>query len=70
MKDLNKKNIKQRERIIYSLNVEDIQTVANDELNRDLTDEEIKLVENEVGDYINWYDAICFAIHDVSQKFK
>ena len=53
------------ERIIYSLNVEDLQTVANDEILRDLTEEEIKMVEENVGDYISWYQAISLAISDM-----
>jgi len=46
------------ERIVYSISVEDIQTVANNELNRDLIPEEIKLIEDEIGDYIAWYDIV------------
>jgi glutamyl-tRNA reductase len=56
------------ERIIYSLNVEDLQTVANDELSRDLTEEEIKIVEENVADYITWYQAISLAITDMLDK--
>lgn len=52
-------------RIVYSLNVEDLQHVANDELSRDLDANEIKRVEDKIGDYISWYDAIAFAINDV-----
>ncbi len=46
------------ERIVYSINVEDIQTVANEELDRDLDSDEIKLIEDEIGDCIVWYDII------------
>jgi hypothetical protein len=46
------------ERIVYSLNVEDIQTVANEELGRDLTLKEIEAVERELGDSIPWFDII------------
>ena len=56
------------ERIIYSLNVEDLQTVANDEISRDLTEEEIKIVEESVADYITWYQAISLAIADMLDK--
>lgn len=48
--------------IFYSLNIEDIQTVANDELGRDLTEDEIKLVIEEVCDNLGWYDTISNAI--------
>lgn len=45
-------------RIIYSLNVDDIQEVANQFLERSLTKEEIILVESSLGDYIDWFQAI------------
>lgn len=54
------------EKIIYSINIEDIQNVAEQELERKLTAKELRLVEDKVGDYINWYEAILNAI-DVSK---
>ena len=60
-----KTTIKQEERTIYSLEVADLQTVANEELGRNLTEKEIKLVEEEVGGYIDWYTAIHLAIIEV-----
>jgi hypothetical protein len=54
--------MKNTERIVYSINVEDVQTVASEILDRKLTDEEISLVEDSIGDYISWFDAIDFAI--------
>jgi len=56
------------ERIVYSLNVEDLQTVANDELSRDLTEEEIEIVEENLGDFISWYQAISLAIDYMLHK--
>ena len=50
------------EKIIYSINIEDIQNVAEQELERKLTAKELRLVEDKVGDYINWYEAILNAI--------
>jgi len=44
--------------IVYSLNVEDIQTVALQELDRELTKDELKIVEDEIGNHIKWYDII------------
>ena len=35
------------ERIIYSINIEDVQNVANEELERDLTEEELNKVEDK-----------------------
>ena len=57
--------ITNRERLVYSLNVEDLQTVANEELSRDLTEEEIRIVEENLGDYISWYQAIYLTITDM-----
>ncbi len=42
----------------YSLTIEDIQYVAEDCLERSLTDEEIAEVIPEIEDRIPWYDAI------------
>ena len=55
-------SITAKERIVYSLNVEDLQHVANEELERDLTEDEITRIENKLGDYISWYDAISLAM--------
>ena len=46
------------DRIIYSINVVDIQEVATQVLERRLTKDEIALVEESVGDYIDWFQAI------------
>jgi len=46
------------DRIIYSINIGDIQEVANQILERRLTKEEIILVEKSVGEYIDWFQAI------------
>jgi len=48
--------------IIYSINIEDIQTVAAEELGRLLIEDELKIISNELGEYINWYDAIVAAL--------
>jgi hypothetical protein len=49
--------------IIYSLTVEDIQTVANKEIERDLTQPEIEKIIEAISEKINWYDAIADSIH-------
>ena len=51
-------------KIIYSLNVKDIQTVANKELRRDLSPREIKKILNTIGEKINWYDAIADSVNE------
>lgn len=56
------------EKIIYSINIEDVQNVAEEELERKLTAKELRLVEDKVGDYINWYEAILNAINEVKIK--
>ena len=44
--------------IIYSLNIADLQLVANDFLNRNLNDDEIEKVIKKIPDYIDWHEAI------------
>lgn len=46
------------DRIVYSISVSDIQEVANQVLERDLTREEVILVEDATGDYLGWFQAI------------
>ena len=50
------------DRIVYSINVGDIQEVAQQVLERDLTKKEIVLVEESAGDYLDWFQAIENAI--------
>lgn len=49
-------------KIIYSLNIEDVQNVATEELGRELNKKELKIIENKIGDYINWYESINMVI--------
>ena len=56
------------EKIIYSINIEDVQNVAEQKLERLLTDKELRLVEDKVGDYINWYESILNAITELKLK--
>ena len=46
------------DRTVYSISVGDIQEVAKQVLERDLTKKEVLLVEESVGDYIDWFQAI------------
>jgi hypothetical protein len=48
---------------IYEISVEDLQRVAREVLERELTGDEIIAVGNAVGDYIDWFEAIENAIH-------
>lgn len=52
------------ETVIYSLNIQDIQNVAQQELERDLTPDEITLVKDAVAEKIKWYDIIAEAIDE------
>jgi hypothetical protein len=56
--------MRSRDDIIYSINVEDVQNVALENLGRSLTDEEIGLVEDKLGGYFNWHEAISSAIEE------
>ena len=51
--------------IVYFLTKEDLQTVSNEVLNRDLRTEEVTLLESKIGDYIDWYDSIGNAIEEL-----
>lgn len=51
-----------KDKIIYSINVEDVQNVARQELGRDLTDRELKIVEDKIGDQFDWFGAIASVI--------
>ncbi|HEU4576444.1 MAG TPA: hypothetical protein VFS36_15685 [Chitinophagaceae bacterium] len=53
-----------RSKIIYSLNEEDIQTVAHQELERNLSSEEIEKIKGLIAEKINWYDVISEAINE------
>ena len=52
------------EEIVYSLNTEDIQAVAEEDLSRQLTDEELDLVIDNLPRYIDWQGAITLSIDD------
>ena len=52
-------------KILYSISREDVQNVAEEELNRKLTEEELKLVQGKLGDYVGWYEAILNAMKEL-----
>lgn len=51
-------------KIIYSLTVEDIQTVSEETLDRKLSDNEIKIIVDSIAEKINWYAAIEDSINE------
>ncbi|MFA4829779.1 MAG: hypothetical protein WC855_11790 [Thermodesulfovibrionales bacterium] len=57
-------------KIIYSLNIEDVQNVAEEELGRQASKKELKIVEDKVGDYIDWHGAISLALNDAVRTQK
>ena len=54
----------EQEHIIYSLNIEDVQTVASEILDRHLSTNEIAQVEDAVAERIDWFEAIAGAISE------
>jgi hypothetical protein len=49
-------------KVIYSLDIGDIQEVSNQELGRDLSSDEIEKVIEPIAEKIKWYDIIADAI--------
>jgi len=49
-------------KVVYSINVEDLQTISKRQLGRMLTDLEIESVEDKLADCIDWQAAIANAI--------
>lgn len=60
--------IHKNDQIIYSINIEDIQTVAQEELVRNLTLDEIKNIEDSIAENIDWHGAISAAINSHLKK--
>jgi DNA replicative helicase MCM subunit Mcm2 (Cdc46/Mcm family) len=54
--------MKDKNEVVYTLNIEDIQTVAVQEIDRELTDDEIEKIKDLISEKINWYDAILNSI--------
>lgn len=51
-----------KDKIIYSICIEDVQNVAHEELGRELTASELRIVEHKIGDQFDWFDAIASVI--------
>ena len=52
-----------KNKVIYSINIEDVQNVAEQELNRELTIQELKIVADKIGDQFDWYEAIASVLN-------
>jgi hypothetical protein len=58
------------EQIVYTLNVEDVRNVAEQGGLRELSDDEIREIEDKLGDEIDWYACILSAIQRVVPKIS
>ena len=58
------------DQIIYQLTVEDVQNVALEELDKELSLEEIKDIEDLIAKRIDWYGVIADAINELKSKIK
>lgn len=54
--------------VVYSLNVSDLQCVAQNEFDSELSVSEIEILKNSIGDYIDWYTFVTFAIHEMRKR--
>ncbi len=54
-----------KDKIVYSLDVSDILEIADQDLERVLTKEELKKVIELVPKYINWAESISFVIEQL-----
>jgi hypothetical protein len=58
-----------KDKVIYSLSVEDILTIIEENNLKIILDEEmVKLIEDKVGDIIDWRGAIEFALYECKNK--
>ena len=57
-----------KDQIVYSIKASEVKQVAEEELNRKLTDEEMKQITGRIGDYINWREAVSFTLSDIGLK--
>lgn len=48
--------------VFYYLTIEDIQTVSNQEIGRELSTQEIESIKEEIVKRINWYESIADSI--------
>lgn len=53
-----------KNRIIYSINIEDVQSVAEQELDRELTIDELKIVADKIGEHVDWYGSINAVLYE------
>ncbi|HYA94483.1 MAG TPA: hypothetical protein VEK32_23595 [Thermodesulfobacteriota bacterium] len=56
--------------ILYSINVQDVQDVAQREFDRKLNEKEMESVAAKLGEYIDWYEAVNTAVAQTIQERK
>lgn len=54
-----------KNKIVYSLSTDDLQNVAQQEIERELTQKEIVKLEESIAEKISWYDVIAYAIDEM-----
>jgi hypothetical protein len=59
-----KKNSYSHNKIIYTLDIQDIQNVSEENFGRKLSSKELDKIINGIGDKITWYEAIYDTIKD------
>ncbi|TMI96076.1 MAG: hypothetical protein E6H06_05120 [Bacteroidetes bacterium] len=59
-----------RNKIIYSIAIEDIYEITQELFNREPTKEELKFVENKIGDRIAWHDVIESLLNELEYVLK
>jgi hypothetical protein len=55
---------KMKERVVYYMDAEDVQAVANECLDRSLSDDEIEMIEDAITEKVDWFGAIDGTILD------
>ena len=56
------------DKTVYKLIIEDLQNTAIEDIGRKLTNEEIKQVEEELGNFVDWSGAISATISYLNIK--
>lgn len=59
-----------KDKIVYTLRVSDVQEIAEQDLERELTKEELAKVIEKLYNHINWAEAISYAIQDLELEPK
>ena len=56
---------KKKNNVFYQLTIEDIQNVADQELERELSLQEIELIQDRIAEKLPWYDVIADSIAEI-----